>query len=416
MRNSMKIAQWEVKRNLKNKSFIIGLLITPLIFLFFMIVPSLFGDSDEEAEYNEATIFVYDELAILPQIKEQLEKNSWNDWHVEEVTDQEEMINELPNLVDSVYIALTEDTLESGTLPIMTSGEFDDFYLADLQLITEPIQLAQLKRMNLTEEQLTIVGKGIELDIVDNPVASNEDADGVFDNLTAEDGLKQFVPGIFAGVILFSIVISGMMIFQSASQEKKDKIAEIILSSVTPNELMQGKIIGYFILGIVQVFIWAIMIVPILIWKTKLPIIEYIFVPETALLLLIALLGYLVFASLFVGIGATVEDISTAGNFQGMLFMLPFLPFIFIAPIISNPEGMVAQVTSYIPLTSPAVLLMRLTMLEEWPWVEIIIALIILVVSVIILMKLAGRIFRTGILLYGKNATPKEIWKWLWIK
>src|SRR5690625_6432895 len=101
------------------------------------------------------------------------------------------------------------------------------------------------------------------------------------------------MPGSFAGIILFSIVISGMMIFQSASQEKKDKIDEIILSSLTPNELMQGKIIGYFVLGIIQVFVWLGFAIPIVIWKFDLPIFEYLFVPELAILLLIAILGYL---------------------------------------------------------------------------------------------------------------------------
>src|SRR5699024_12688960 len=101
------------------------------------------------------------------------------------------------------------------------------------------------------------------------------------------------------------------------------------------------------------------------------------------------------------------------GNFQGMVMMLPFLPFIFIAPVINDPSGIVAQVGTYIPFTTPGVLLMRLMVLEEWPWVEIIIELAILVVSIWILTKVAGKMFKTGIIMYGKNATPAEIWKWI---
>src|SRR5690625_3128414 len=92
--------------------------------------------------------------------------------------------------------------------------------------------------------------------------------------------LQRFIPGIFSGIILFSIVISGMMIFQSASQEKKDKIAEIILSSLTPNELMQGKIVGYFVLGLIQVFVWIGLALPVIMWKFDLPIFEHLFTPE----------------------------------------------------------------------------------------------------------------------------------------
>src|SRR5699024_10261785 len=144
------------------------------------------------------------------------------------------------------------------------------------------------------------------------------------------------------------------------------------------------------------------------------PIIEHLFVPELLIFLLIALLGYLLFAALFVGIGATIEDVSTSGNFQGLILMLPFLPIVFIGPIIANPNGIVAKVTSFVPITSPATLIVRLSLLEEWPWIELSIAIVVLIITVWLFMKLAGKIFKTGILLYGKNATPKEIWKWLW--
>src|SRR5699024_7039688 len=121
----------------------------------------------------------------------------------------------------------------------------------------------------------------------------------------------------------------------------------------------------------------------------------------------------LLFAAMFVGIGATMADVSSAGQFQGMVLMLPFLPFIFIGPVISDPGGLLAQIGTYIPFTSPGILILRLSMMSEWPWVEIIIALAILALSIWVFMKLAGKIFKVGILMYGKNATPKEIWKWI---
>src|SRR5690625_2782026 len=206
-----------------------------------------------------------------------------------------------------------------------------------------------------------------------------------------------------------------MMIFQSAFQEKKDKIAEIILSSITAKDLMQGKIIGYFALGIIQVLVWMGLLFPMIMWKVDIPILKYLFVPELLILLTIAILGYLMFASLFVGLGATIEDVSTSGNFQGLVLMLPFIPFMLIGPVISDPNGVIAKVGSYIPVTSPGILLLRLTMLEEWPKLEIALCLGILIVSVWLFMKLAGKVFQTGILLYGKNATPREIWRWLWM-
>src|SRR5699024_438232 len=102
------------------------------------------------------------------------------------------------------------------------------------------------------------------------------------------------------------------------------------------------------------------------------------------------------------------------GNFQGLVMMLPFLPFMFATPVFMDPTGIVAKVGTYFPFTTPGVLLMRLIAMEEWPWMEIGIAFVVLIVSILSMMKLAGKIFKVGILMYGKNATPKEIWKWLW--
>jgi ABC-2 type transport system permease protein len=176
---------------------------------------------------------------------------------------------------------------------------------------------------------------------------------------------------------------------------------------------MQGKIIGYFVLGMIQAAVFLGFAIPIAVWKLNVPIVPYLLVPELILYLFIAILGYLLFAALFVGVGATMADITTAGNFQGMVLMLPFLPFVFIAPVIHDPHGLIAQIGTYFPFTTPGVLLLRLTMLDEWPWIEIVIALFILTASIWLSMKMAGKIFKTGILLYGKNATLKEIWKWI---
>jgi ABC-2 type transport system permease protein len=108
-----------------------------------------------------------------------------------------------------------------------------------------------------------------------------------------------------------------------------------------------------------------------------------------------------------------MADMSTAGNFQGLVMMLPFLPLVFIGPVFSNPTGLWAQIGSYIPFSSPGVLIMRLSQMDEWPWIEIVISIVILLISIWLCMKLAGKIFKIGILMYGKNATPQEIWKWI---
>lgn len=410
MRNTMKVAKWEIKRNLKNKSFIIGLFLTPAIFLFFALLPSIFGDAGEEAKITR--VFVNDQIDIFDELVDTAEANGLN-WEMH-LTDLEEtgIGNELEQSENTAYLFVDNRALNDGVVPVYTSEEMDGSFKHEVQFMGEPIRTIQMKELGLSNVQLTAISRGVTFDETTvEDYAVSEEVDTEVE--PAADPMERVVPAAFAGIILLSIVFTGMMVFQSASQEKKDKIAEIILSSLTPAELMQGKIVGYFVLGIVQVAVFLIFIIPLAIWKTDIPIMEYLFVPELALLVGLAVLGYLLFASMFVGLGATMADISTSGNFQGMVLMLPFLPFVFIGPILSDPSGLFAQIGTYIPFTAPGVLIMRLALLEEWPWTEIIIAMAILIVSVWIFMKLTGKIFKVGILMYGKNATPGEIWKWI---
>ncbi|WP_419893062.1 ABC transporter permease [Oceanobacillus kimchii] len=401
MYNAWKVAKWEIKRNLKNKTFVIGLFISPLLLLLFYFIGSLFSDSNES---EQMTVYVNDQMEVFSEFENIVDQQGL-DWQIESTDVSQAELDEVEE-DNTAYLFIFEDAIQSGFVPMHLSEDIDPAFIGQVQSLSAPLQAMRATDSGLSNQEAEQLLQPVVF-IDETTIDANEESEAMADTL------QQIVPGIFAGVIMLSIVFTGMAIFQSASQEKKDKIAEIILSSLTPSELMQGKIIGYFVLGLIQVVVFIGIILPVAVWQLDIPLLEYIFVPETILLVFIALLSYLMFSAIFVGIGATMADVSTAGNFQGMVMMLPFLPFILAGPVISDPNGIVATVSTYIPFTSPGVLLLRLTFLEEWPWIEIIIALAILIVSIIIFMKLAGKIFQVGILMYGKNATPKEIWKWI---
>ncbi|RST76070.1 ABC transporter permease [Siminovitchia acidinfaciens] len=407
MRNSFKVAKWEIKRNMMNKSFIISLLITPVLFMFFFFVPQLFSGGDESKEID---VFISDELGVLGDVKAIIEVQDVN-WKIHSTDSSEpEMQKQIADSERTVYIPLSEKTLDQGTIDIYMSEDVEESFIHEAYILEAPLRQLQIDRLGLSEEQKNMIAKGISVNQAqfDKSIENNE---GVEDE---GDPLKRVIPGAFAGIVLFSIVMTGMMIFTSASQEKKDKVAEIILSSVTPGELMQGKIIGYFVLGITQVVVWLAVGLPVVAWKLELPLMKYLLVPETLLLLVLAVSGYLLFSAIFVAIGATVEDMAATSNFQGIVMMLPFLPLIFIGPILADPSGIIAKIGSFIPITSPAVWIMRLSILDDWPWIEIVISLFILFATIWLMMKAAGKVFKIGILMYGKNASVKEIWKWLW--
>jgi ABC-2 type transport system permease protein len=407
LRNSMKVAKWEYKRNMKNKSFIIGLFLTPILFIVFFTLPSLFGSDDEEEEQK---VYIYDELNVWESVQEVLPEEQFGNWEtLDEKMDEETILTELEESENTAFIMLTEEALQNGSVKVYMGEEVDENFIYQTSILEKPILARQLENSGISSEEALALSQGV----VFQPITADDVKEQTGEEISQDDPLKRIVPIAFGGIILFSIVITGMMIFQSASQEKKEKVAEIILSSLTPEELMQGKILGYFALGITQVAVWLGLIVPFLSTKIDIPIFEYLFVPETLLSVFIAILGYLLFASMFVSIGATVEDMNSTSNFQGFLFMFPFLPLILLGPILDNPNGVIAQAGTYFPLTTPGVLLIRLMMLDTWPWLEIVSALVILLLTIWLFMKLAGKIFKTGILMYGKDATPKEIWKWI---
>ncbi|AJD89601.1 hypothetical protein JMA_02840 [Jeotgalibacillus malaysiensis] len=407
MRNSLKVARWEFKRNVKNKSFVISLLLTPVLFILFATLPTLLSGSGSDGE--PVNVAVSDPSGIWAEQIEPFISSADLNWETSVVTTSpDEWEAGLEEDESAVYLALDEAALRNGQVTYYTTDETPDSFAGEVQLLAAPLQQLNLQNAGLSEEQMAAVATGVQFNGQELSGAEEASADSGLNELA------RIIPGAFAGLILFSIVMTGMMIFQSASQEKKEKVSEIVLSSLTPSDLMQGKIIGYFWLGMLQVGVWLLIAFPFVIWRfNDIPIMEYLFVPELALLIVIALIGYLLFAALFVGLGATIEDMSSTSNFQGMVMMLPFSPVILIGPVLSDPNGLAAQVGSYIPFTSPAVLIMRLSMLEEWPWVEIAIGMTILVLSVWLFMKLAGKIFEVGILLYGKNASMGEMVKWI---
>lgn len=415
MRNSLKVAKWEIKRNMTNKSFIISILSTPVIFLAFFFIPMLFDKSDSADDTN-VTVYVHDELGVWNELEKAVDDSGISNWTlVQTETSEAQMQSELLDMEQSAYLIMTEEALAEGQVKMYMTEDLEDSFPFEAMIFEQPLRKLQMERLGLTDIQKSAILNQVSITAIDfdemEAIVEGEEGGAASNEV---DPLKRIIPGVFAGVILFSIVMTGMMIFQSASQEKKEKVAEIILSSLTPSELMQGKIIGYFVLGITQVVVWLVVALPAMMWRFDFPLLEYLLVPEMFLLLFIAFAGYLLFAAIFVGIGATVEDMTATSNFQGMVMMLPFLPAIFIMPILSDPSGLIAKIGSFIPITAPAVWLVRLSVLEEWPWMELGIAIVILLLSIWLFMKLAGKIFNMGIMMYGKNATPKEIWKSMW--
>lgn len=142
MRNTLKVAKWEIKRNMKNKSFLIGLFLTPVLFLGFMFAGSLFGDSDSDSE-NTTHVFIQDNLNIFANLQETVEKQGLN-WELEQTDISESSVEgELESRENTAYLFVDNRALEDGTIPVYTSEDINASFMGQVQVLASPIKTMQ---------------------------------------------------------------------------------------------------------------------------------------------------------------------------------------------------------------------------------------------------------------------------------
>ncbi len=260
--------------------------------------------------------------------------------------------------------------------------------------------------------------------------------------------LASIIAGGAAGYLLFMFVlIYGTSVMRSVIEEKTSRIIEVIVSSVKPFQLMLGKIIGNASAGLLQFFIWGLIIAGL---SMILPLVFGVSVSEmqTAqvsaeqmemvnevaksgkferlirgildlpLLKMFVLFifyffgGYMLYSSLFAAIGAAVDSETDSQQFMTPI-MLPLILGVYVGffTVINDPHGPISVIFSYIPFTSPIVMLMRIPFGVAW-W-EILVSLLILILTFMSAVWIAAKIYRVGILMYGKKANYKDLWKWI---
>ncbi|MFW6030185.1 MAG: ABC transporter permease, partial [Halanaerobiales bacterium] len=340
MKMTYKIMVWEVMRNLKNKQFLIGLIITPLIFALFSGAPTLLERFDSE---STAVFLITDQLGVSEYAQQIADGYNLEFQAVDKTIYNEEEIKSLLQKKGAEgYFILDQEFIDSGQINIFTEEEQLSAANNIENILTEILQKQRLAEEGMAAETfdyLTAQTRMLVSTIGEDVIDSQER----FNNIALAMAL-----GVFVLILLMG---SGSMLLMSAMQEKRDRMSEVILSSVSSDDLMAGKIFGHFILGIIQLLVWGLLALPAAWYFFDIEIGQFLLRPILALLLLFGLLGYFMFAALFVGIGATMDDMQSASNTQGMVFMLPWLPVIFIGPIFSNPGGIIAQVASIFPLT-----------------------------------------------------------------
>jgi ABC-2 type transport system permease protein len=301
------------------------------------------------------------------------------------------------------YLVIPADYLSSGIITryttsrdivpsTKTTGQITDFLLSNL----------------LTGEVSPQV-----LDRVKSPVAlASIRLDQTGEIVPNQNVVSSYVvPIVFAVLFMISIFFSSGFLFQSVTEEKENRVMEILLSSASSGQLLVGKVLGLGMAGLLQVSVWLITLeVFSRVASGIIPALSDLSIPASLFGwgILYFILGYLLFAALYAGIGS-ISATAREGQGWSTIFVLPaVLPYYFSYFIVSNPEGAVSRALTFFPLTSPITSMMRLAS-NAFPAWEIALSLIILAGSVVLIMWVAAKIFRVFLLMYGKRPALREI-------
>ncbi|MBE7648144.1 ABC transporter permease [Tenacibaculum finnmarkense] len=425
----------EFKAKVKNKSFIMMTFLSPVIMIAMMaLIVFLMKQNDQKIKdivyVDNSGIFSKDNFKDTETIK----YKDFTTFGIEETKKKVEAGDHF-----GVLVIPKQDSLEL----LANSVEFYSKDTPGLNTIENIERNVNTHLRNLKMKEL-----GINLEKIK---AAKISLDIKMYNFSGEKSSKminnmKIGVGTIAGYLLMMfMILYGTSVMRSVIEEKTSRIVEVIVSSVKPFQLMLGKIVGNGAAGLLQFFIWGVLLLlgavvvslfigidtsqvfsqdidanqvakmqalmgnkaELFLEIRKLPWFTLFF-----LFIFYFLGGYMLYSSLFAAVGAAVDNETDTQQFMTPI-MLPLMLAVYVGAftVVNDPHGPVSVIFSYIPLTSPIVMLMRVPFGVAW-W-EIALSMLLLVLSFIAIVWVAAKIYRVGILMYGKKPTYKDLWKWM---
>lgn len=219
------------------------------------------------------------------------------------------------------------------------------------------------------------------------------------------------VPIMFALAVYISIFMGASLLMQGVLEEKENRTLEVLMTSISPRQLLAGKIIGLGVVALVQLLIWATIGGTIL-GRGQAVFNGTVDLPWTVWLLMLAFftLGYLFYASLMAGIGAISPSVRELSQLAILVSVPAVIPILFIPSLLSRPNGGLAIALSLIPFTAPSTMMMRQAMTSVPLW-QTLLSLGLMLVAVVLTLNLAARLFRATTLLIGAKLSLRGIWR-----
>jgi ABC-2 type transport system permease protein len=434
----------EYTTRVRKKSFIIMTILMPALMAAMFILPAYFMSQDDT---KVRTIAVYDGSTILLG---QLESSDYTKY---KFIPQEEYDKIKDNLKTTDYYALLviqPNVLNTKIVQLISTSNisFDvkNQIQKNIRSIIEKEKMAEvIKQTSIPDLEARIAATKTPISVTTIKLGESGEAK----KSSTEIGM--ILGYIFGFVIYMFILLYGQMVMQGVMEEKQSRIVEVIISSVKPFELMMGKIIGIALVGLTQLGLWIILGIAIIAGaKGMMPAAQHAgtateviaqsqMVAQAAspaemdkIQEILSMLGsvnfplilgcfifffiggYLLYSSMFAAVGSAVDAMEDAQQFMMPIMMPIILAILVMMSAIKNPEGGVAFWFSIIPFTSPVVMMARIPFgVPAW---QLALSMLVLIVTFVGMVWAAGKIYRTGILMYGKKASWKELGKWLTYK
>jgi len=420
MNKTLKVAQREYLETVKTKTFLIGLFVTPVITVGIIFFANRISRT-EGGPRPPVKVAVTDYTGKLSQ-KIKTAFGQHNNTHPKrqtlfqklETEKNTELLEEqgktrLREGKIDAYLIINEDVLEgSDKVSFYTHkpkpANLDAFWAIE-RTVNKTIIDERCKLRNLSPEVLAEI-RTVSIERLE--LGSGKDEQRA--QSEAARAVRMMVPFFFMFLIYGGIVGIGQQMLSSIIEEKNSRVIEVLLSAVNPFQLMAGKILGLVGIGLTVIGLWAIAAYVAAIWHGL-----NIEITGALVFYFVAyyVLGFLLFSSILAGIGSVCNTLKETQSLMMPIVLVFILPMISWYKLVQSPDGAFARILSFVPPLTPMVMMLRLSAGAEVWFIEILASFALLLGTVLAAIWLAAKIFRTGVLMYGKRPSLHEVLRWL---
>ncbi len=417
------IIKREYLLRVKTKGFLIGTLLMPVFIMAISFMPALMMQANRGEQVNLAIVDETQRLHAPVSAAFTMMKNSKGEARylvqnvdinrsLEEI--KTDLNQEVSNGTLSGFIVLPDSIFEKNRFELHAKNLGNFTFVQEVErTVANVVRGMRLDESGLDREQIEKLNRWVNVSTFKVGDSGSQ----------AQRAEVSFIFSMIMGLLIYMmLILYGMFVMRAIIEDKNSRVVEVIISSVKPFQFMAGKVLGIGATGLTQFLIWVVTALLISMYglvfvQSFAPAVSELALPSVSPWVYVAfiayfLLGYFFYATLSAAIGSMVNSDSEAQSYQWIIMTPIILSFFFMFAINNNPDSTLAVVLSLIPFFTPILMFSRI-LLEAAPLWQVLLSLVIMVVSIWGSLWLCGRIFRVGILMYGKKPNLPEVVKWI---